>query len=110
MHAPHLPSKIPTKAQAEAVSEELRRRAALPDYVKRVLEALPADAHPMTQFAAGILALQVDTPGQASHACHCCPERPGPPARHDALPAARLPLRSMCHFNSKPHSSVLTCS
>ncbi|KIZ03019.1 citrate synthase [Monoraphidium neglectum] len=56
-----LTGQIPTKAQAEAVSEELRRRAALPDYVKRVLEALPADAHPMTQFAAGILALQPES-------------------------------------------------
>ncbi|KAI8468413.1 MAG: citrate synthase precursor [Monoraphidium minutum] len=53
-----LTGEIPTNEQAASVSEELRRRAALPEYVYRVLEAMPADAHPMTQFAAGILALQ----------------------------------------------------
>jgi citrate synthase len=41
------------------VSAELRRRAALPDYVVKVIEALPPGTHPMTQFATAILALQV---------------------------------------------------
>jgi hypothetical protein len=53
------PHQIPTKPQADSVSAELRRRAALPDYVRAVIEALPPGTHPMTQFATAILALQV---------------------------------------------------
>lgn len=41
------------------VSEQLRQRAHLPEYVQRVIAELPHDTHPMTQFAAGILAMQV---------------------------------------------------
>lgn len=72
--------QIPTKAQADSVSQELRRRAELPEYVKRVLEALPPGTHPMTQFATGILALQVG--GWAAwcpalHAAFCMPNVSG---------------------------------
>ncbi|KAI8467445.1 MAG: citrate synthase [Monoraphidium minutum] len=56
-----LTGQIPTKEQADSVSDELRRRAALPAYVKRVLEAMPRDTHPMTQLATGILALQPES-------------------------------------------------
>lgn len=41
------------------MTEDLRRRAGLPAHVKKVLDALPHGTHPMTQFATGIMALQV---------------------------------------------------
>lgn len=56
-----LTGKLPTQEQAAAVSRELARRAELPAYVKRVLDGLPRDAHPMTQLATGILALQPES-------------------------------------------------
>lgn len=51
--------QIPTKEQVEALSAELRSRAALPSHVGAVLEALPQGTHPMTQFSAAVLAMQV---------------------------------------------------
>jgi citrate synthase len=51
--------QVPTSAQVQDVSAELARRAALPRHVKAVLEALPVETHPMTQFITAITALQV---------------------------------------------------
>lgn len=54
-----LTGDVPTAQQAAAVTEDLRARSKMPAYVKKVLEALPADAHPMSQLTAGVMALQV---------------------------------------------------
>ncbi len=51
--------QVPTKEQAASVTEELRSRSVLPDYLKKVLAGLPKDTHPMTQLSIAILALQV---------------------------------------------------
>jgi citrate synthase len=56
-----LTGEVPTKAQAQSVSRELAARAALPQHVRRVLEALPHETHPMTQLCAGVLALQPES-------------------------------------------------
>ncbi|CAK9177431.1 unnamed protein product [Ilex paraguariensis] len=55
-----LTGKVPTKDQVDALSKELRSRAAVPDHVYKAIDALPSSAHPMTQFATGVMALQVD--------------------------------------------------
>lgn len=49
---------VPTKEQAQAVTEMLRERSQLPAHVKSVLAAMPQGTHPMTQFATAVLALQ----------------------------------------------------
>lgn len=54
-----LTGEIPTKAQAEEVEAEWGKRANIPAYVYNVLRAMPKEAHPMTLFSQGILALQV---------------------------------------------------
>lgn len=53
-----LTGQIPNKEQVRWVTEELQRRAELPAYVKRVLESMPRETHPMTRLTVGILALQ----------------------------------------------------
>ena len=50
--------EVPNKAQVESVTEMLRERSQLPPSVSAVLEAMPQDTHPMTKFAASVLALQ----------------------------------------------------
>ena len=40
------------------VVADFKKHAALPEYVKDVLRAMPRDTHPMTMFSAGILAMQ----------------------------------------------------
>ena len=53
--------QVPSKEQAASVTEELRARSALPDYLKKVLKTLPEGTHPMTQLSMAIMALQVPT-------------------------------------------------
>ncbi|KAL0786292.1 hypothetical protein Bca101_002538 [Brassica carinata] len=54
-----LTGKVPSKEQVEALSKDLANRAAVPDYVYNAIDALPSTAHPMTQFASGVMALQI---------------------------------------------------
>jgi len=56
-----LTGDVPTKAQVDGLSAELRSRAALPPHVVSVLEALPPGTHPMTQFSIAIMAMQTDS-------------------------------------------------
>jgi len=56
-----LTGDVPTLEDALAVGEEWKKRAKLPDYLIKVLESLPVDLHPMTQFSLAILALQKDS-------------------------------------------------
>ncbi|KXZ47443.1 hypothetical protein GPECTOR_35g881 [Gonium pectorale] len=50
--------QVPTKEQAAAVTEELQERSHVPPHVLKVLNALPKDAHPMSQLSVGVMALQ----------------------------------------------------
>ncbi len=52
---------LPTEADARAITREWREREGLPDHCKKVLDAMPTDAHPMTQFALGIQAMQTES-------------------------------------------------
>jgi citrate synthase len=56
-----LTGDVPTLEDALAVGEEWKHRAKLPEYLIKVLESLPVDMHPMTQFSLAILALQKDS-------------------------------------------------
>jgi 2-methylcitrate synthase len=49
--------ELPTRAQLTAYREKLRSLRALPDAVRHVLEALPANAHPMDVLRTGVSAL-----------------------------------------------------
>ncbi len=52
---------IPTDEQAADISAEWKKNGALPDYVAKMLDSLPMDVPPMTQFSLGILAMQKDS-------------------------------------------------
>ena len=56
-----LTGDIPTAEDTKAVTEEWRRRSALPEHLIKSMEAVPTDTHPMTQFGMAILALQRDS-------------------------------------------------
>lgn len=53
--------EVPTKEQAQAVEAEWADRAEVPDYVFKMLKAMPKDTHPMTLFSQAVLALQHDS-------------------------------------------------
>jgi len=56
-----LTGNIPSKQQAVSLSAELQKRAETPPQVFKVLDALPAKTHPMTQLSCAIMAMQPDS-------------------------------------------------
>jgi citrate synthase len=53
-----LTSEVPTKEQVDTLTVELHSRAQLPSHVVPLLNSLPKDMHPMTQFTIGLNACQ----------------------------------------------------
>ncbi|KAG6526507.1 hypothetical protein ZIOFF_016497 [Zingiber officinale] len=62
-----LTGKVPNKEQVDGLSAELCSRAKVPDHVFKAIDSLPVAAHPMTQFATGVMALQVDSEFQKAY-------------------------------------------
>jgi len=56
-----LTSEVPTKEQVDGLTAELHERSKLPDHVIPLLNSLPKDMHPMTQFAIGLNAAQTQS-------------------------------------------------
>jgi len=56
-----LTGDVPTKEQTDWVSQQWRERAAVPAHTFAVLDALPEDTHPMTQFSIAIVSLQSES-------------------------------------------------
>lgn len=54
-----LTSNVPTKEEVDGLTKELHERSTLPDNVVPLLNSLPKDMHPMTQFSIGLSAAQV---------------------------------------------------
>lgn len=50
--------EVPTREQAQAVEAEWADRALVPDYVFKMLKAMPKETHPMTLLSQAVLALQ----------------------------------------------------
>jgi citrate synthase len=50
--------ELPNHEELESLHGEFTYHRAVPHYVWRVLDALPVDTHPMTQFAAAIMSMQ----------------------------------------------------
>jgi len=53
-----LTGDVPTLAQAQEVVADWKKRMTVPQYVYDMLNAMPADSHPMAMFSAGIVAMQ----------------------------------------------------
>lgn len=53
-----LTGELPTNAQVKDLSDDLKARAKVPDYVWKVLEAMPKDSHPMAMFDTAILVME----------------------------------------------------
>jgi len=56
-----LTGEVPTADDVKHVTALFRRNETLPDHVRKALDALPLDTHPMTQFSMGVMALQHDS-------------------------------------------------
>jgi citrate synthase len=53
--------EVPTKEQVDTLTNELHSRSKLPDHVRPLIDSLPKDMHPMTQFSIGLMACQTDS-------------------------------------------------
>jgi citrate synthase len=56
-----LTGEIPGREEAYWVANQWQQRSEIPAHVYAVLDALPTDTHPMTQFTIGINALQTES-------------------------------------------------
>ena len=56
-----LTGELPTEDDVKGITQEWQKRSPLPDYLIDVLNTIPKDTHPMTQFSLGILTLQRDS-------------------------------------------------
>ena len=56
-----LTGEVPTEEEVNQLTAEWHRRADVPEQTFKVLDTLPADTHPMTQFTIGIMAMQSDS-------------------------------------------------
>jgi len=56
-----LTGDVPTKEQADTLTVDLHQRSTLPSHVVPLLNNLPKDMHPMTQFTIGLNACQTDS-------------------------------------------------
>jgi citrate synthase len=56
-----LTGEVPTKEQVDTLTAELHSRSKLPTHVRPLLDSLPKDMHPMTQFSLGLMACQTES-------------------------------------------------
>jgi|Transcript_16603 citrate synthase len=62
-----LTGEVPSDADCNALTEELHKRATIPQFALDIMDALPKDMHPMTQISMSILALQKTSKFQAAY-------------------------------------------
>ncbi|ONK61903.1 uncharacterized protein A4U43_C08F34760 [Asparagus officinalis] len=88
-----LTGKVPSKEQVSALSKELQSRSTVPDHVYKAIDALPINAHPMTQFTTGVMALQVQSEFQKAYDGGISKAKYWEPTYEDSLNLiARLPI------------------
>lgn len=56
-----LTGEVPTEEECRLFTEELHKRAHVPENVLRTIESLPVETHPMTQLSVSMLAMQKDS-------------------------------------------------
>ena len=56
-----LTGKLPNKVELKELQVEFSKHLRVPSYVWNILKAMPEDAHPMTMFNTGILAMQSES-------------------------------------------------
>lgn len=56
-----LTGELPTPDDVRWLSDEWERRARVPQHTFDMLDALPADTHPMSQFSAAIISMETDS-------------------------------------------------
>ncbi|MCS6992500.1 MAG: citrate (Si)-synthase [Anaerolineales bacterium] len=88
-----LVGEVPTRAQAQEVEAEWARRASVPEYVFKMLKAMPKETHPMTLLSQAVLALQNESLFAKKYAEGMKKDAYWEPALEDSLNlTAKLPV------------------
>jgi citrate synthase len=88
-----LTNEVPSEEETKAFTEELHKRANIPDHVLKTMDAVPTDTHPMTQLAIALLALQKESKFQKQYDIGMKKAEYWEYALEDALDvAARIPV------------------
>src|ERR1700741_2138617 len=53
--------ELPTQDDVTHITNEWQKRSVVPKHVFDVIDSLPVDSHPMTQFVVGIMAMQTES-------------------------------------------------
>ena len=56
-----LTGEVPTKSQVEELADEWERRSKVPEHTFKMIDSLPKDTHPMTQYSMAIVSMQTDS-------------------------------------------------
>lgn len=56
-----LTGEIPTRSQVNGLADEWERRSKVPKHTFKAIDAMPQDAHPMTQFSMAISSMQTES-------------------------------------------------
>ncbi len=59
--------ELPTQEEVFGISKDWSQRASVPKHVFKVIDAFPAESHPMSQFSAAILALRTESEFRKSY-------------------------------------------
>jgi len=101
-----LTDEVPTKAQVEGLTEELRRREDVPQHVVDLLRQIPKTTHPMTQLVIALMALQPASKFAAAyHAGELTKTNQWEAALDDTLDVvAKLPIIASIVYNNVYHN------
>ena len=98
-------NELPDDEAVRMIKEDWARRADVPDHVFKTIDGLPQDAHPMTQFVTGIMALRTESEFQRAYFDGIHKSKYWEPTYEDALNLiARLPRVAAYIYRRKYHN------
>ncbi len=96
--------EIPTKEQAQEIEAEWARRAELPEYIYKMLKAMPKDTHPMLLFSQAVMALAKESAFTRKYHEGMKKDVYWEPALEDSMDlTAKLPLIAAFIYRYKYH-------
>jgi len=99
-----LTGDLPSADETREVTTAWRANEALPEHLKRTLDAMPVSAHPMTQLSIGILAMQTDSIFASRYREGIAKTEMWEPVLDDAMNLlARLPLLAAYIYRRSYH-------
>ena len=94
--------EVPTKEQAMEVETEWAKRAEIPDYVYKMLKAMPRDTHPMILFSQAVMAMGIESDFTKKYHSGMKKDRYWEPALDDSMNlTAKLPAIAAFIYRDK---------